>query len=303
MLENLQAINEEFPWFFQVMIFLFGAIVGSFLNVCIYRIPAKKSIIHPGSTCSCGTKIAAYDNIPILSWFILRGRARCCQQPYSIRYPMVEALTGSLFLIAWLEFAPLKAACIMIFISLLVCASFIDWDTMEIPDRFSIGTAFVGILCSVFIPSLHGQDTGIFSLSSTRSLFDSILGLLIGSGFILWLALSAEVVLRKEAMGFGDVKLLGGIGAFVGWQGAIFALFGGAVIGTIALLVYLAIKPLLKNKKEPTPSEDDDNPEANKIVGMRTPFGPMLAAGSLAYLLFLEKEVDTYFELVRDLLL
>tara|TARA_B110000037_G_scaffold83344_1_gene99096 strand:- start:1482 stop:2378 length:897 start_codon:yes stop_codon:yes gene_type:complete len=295
LIQDFQTVNAEFPWFFQVMIFIFGAIVGSFLNVCIYRIPAKKSIVHPGSTCSCGKKIAAYDNIPILSWFILRGRARCCKQPYSIRYPMVEALTGALFLFAWIELPAAKAACIMFFISLMVCASFIDWDTMEIPDRFSIGTAFFGILLSAFIPALHGHSVEPFSVACIRSFTDAITGLFIGSGLILWLALTAEVILRKEAMGFGDVKLLGAIGAFAGWQGAVFALFGGAAIGTIALMVYLPFKLLLK--KKPKTEENE-----NKIVGVRTPFGPMLAAGALVYLLFLETEVDKYFELVAELL-
>ncbi len=300
MLDSFKNINSEFPWFFQAMAFVFGSIVGSFLNVCIYRIPAGKSIIHPGSTCACGKKIAAYDNIPILSWLILRGRARCCKQPYSIRYPMVEALTGTLFLLAWLEFDPLKAACIMIFIAMMICASFIDWDTMEIPDRFSIGTAFVGVALSVFIPSLHGHDTGIFSLSCTRSFIDGIVGLFVGSGLILWLALTAEVILRKEAMGFGDVKLLGGIGAFAGWQGAVFALFGGAVIGTLALVICLPLKRIFGKKQEPASSDGEDS---NKIVGVKTPFGPMLAAGALVYLLFLEKEVDAYFDLIKQLLI
>ena len=134
-----------------------------------------------------------------------------------------------------------------------------------------------------------------FSVACIRSFTDAITGLFIGSGLILWLALTAEVILRKEAMGFGDVKLLGAIGAFAGWQGAVFALFGGAAIGTIALMVYLPFKLLLK--KKPKTEENE-----NKIVGVRTPFGPMLAAGALVYLLFLETEVDKYFELVAELL-
>ena len=101
MLSELNYINQEFPAFTRGAVFIFGALVGSFLNVCIYRIPAGKSIVSPGSACACGQPIKWFDNIPILSWFILRGRARCCNAPYSFRYPFVEALTACLFLAAW----------------------------------------------------------------------------------------------------------------------------------------------------------------------------------------------------------
>lgn len=299
MLDSFKMVNQEFPWFFSATAFVLGAIVGSFLNVCIYRIPAKKSIIYPGSTCGCGKPIAGYDNIPILSWFILRGKARCCKQPYSIRYPMVEALTGGLFLLAWLEHPPLKAAAIMLFASLMVCVAFIDLDTMEIPDRFTLGTAFIGFCVSIAIPQLHSFELGSFAESAAKSGFTSMIGILIGSGFILWLGLTAEAILRKDAMGFGDVKLLGGIGAFTGWQGALFALFGGAVIGTIGLLFWLAIRPLLKTKKAPS---DDSEQTSDSLIGVRTPFGPMLASGALVYLLFLEEEVNEYFKLVIELI-
>lgn len=298
MLDSFLSVNREFPWFFSTTAFLFGALIGSFLNVCIYRIPAKRSIAFPGSTCACGKPIAPYDNIPILSWFILRGKARCCGQPYSIRYPLIETLTGILFLLAWLEHPPLKALAFMLFASLLICAAFIDFDTMEIPDRFSIGTAFIGFFVSIAIPQLHGYNTSSFAENATHSAIASALGILIGSGFILWLGLGAEAILRKDAMGFGDVKLLGGIGAFIGWQGAIFSLFGGAVIGTFGLLVWLIIRPFLKTKK----TKPKDSEESESLVGLKTPFGPMLASGALVYCLFLEKEVNEYFQLVADLL-
>jgi len=296
MIDTLQDADALFPWFFPVAAFLFGAIVGSFLNVCIYRIPAKKSVVSPGSTCSCGALIKWYDNLPILSWFILRGKARCCGQPYSFRYPAIETLTGALFLFAWLAYPPISALCLFLFLSLLVCASFIDLDTMEIPDRFSLGSALAGITLSVIFPSLHSIDHPIFVIASMRALVESALGLLVGSGIILWLAISAETILRKEAMGFGDVKLLGGIGAFLGWQGAIFALFGGAVIGTASLIVFAVAKfiiPTLKSK----------NDEESQLLGKRTPFGPMLAAGAAVYALFLRSEVDAYFELIRQTLM
>ncbi len=293
MIEDFISVYEGFPLLFQIFAFVFGAIVGSFLNVCIYRIPAEKSIISPGSTCACGKAIAWYDNLPILSWFILRGKARCCDQPYSFRYPFVEMLTGSLFLAAWLTHSPAKSACLMLFISMLICASFIDFDHMEIPDRFSIGLAFSGLVLSVLFPSLHNIERSLPLTASTQSLIESLLGILIGSGIILWLALVAELVLRKEAMGFGDVKLLGGIGAFTGWQGAVFSLMGGSVIGLFGLCIWMLIKKVRAKGKD-----DGDN----QIFGKHTPFGPMLAAGAIVYFLWGERLVNDYFAIFAEII-
>lgn len=297
MLEDFKAIDHDFPAFFACVAFVFGAIVGSFLNVCIYRIPKSKSIISPGSTCACGRPIEWYDNIPILSWFILGGKARCCKAPYSIRYPFVELLTATLFLAAWLQHDHPKALCLMAFISLMICAAFIDLDHMEIPNRFSYGAALLGAILAIAVPSLHGISNVDPLVAPIRGFVEAIIGIFIGSGLILWIALASEAVLRKEAMGFGDVKLLGGIGAFAGWEGAIFSLFGGAVIGTIGLAIWLVLKntiPALKRRSQAASEEDDS------IFGTHIPFGPMLVAGSLLYLLLLEEEVDQYFELIAQ---
>ncbi|MBT3482273.1 MAG: prepilin peptidase [Opitutales bacterium] len=299
MLSDFKAIDQEFPAFFASMIFIFGAIVGSFLNVCIYRIPDKKSIVHPGSTCACGKPISWYDNIPIFSWFILRGKARCCNAPYSFRYPFIESLTAGLFLAAWLQHPHAKAACLLLFISLMICATFIDFDHMEIPDRFSYGAALFGTILSVAVPSLHGFQDLPPIITPIKGFFEAIIGIMIGSGLILWIALASEAILRKEAMGFGDVKLLGGIGAFAGWQGAVFALFGGAVIGTIGLGLWLMIKAIVPSLRKKTVDNSEKN--GGGLVGKQMPFGPMLAAGALLYLLLLEKEVDQYFAIAIDL--
>src|SRR5690554_3788270 len=152
MFEAYAAVNEQFPIIFQIIAFIFGAIVGSFLNVCIYRIPTERSVVTPGSTCACGQPIAWYDNIPIFSWLVLRGRARCCGAPFSVRYPFIEFLTGLLFLICWVKFSPLVALCGMFFCALLVCATFIDLDHMIIPDRFTIGGAVAGVILAFLVP-------------------------------------------------------------------------------------------------------------------------------------------------------
>jgi leader peptidase (prepilin peptidase)/N-methyltransferase len=247
--DDFRFVQTHFPWFFPVAAFVFGACIGSFLNVCIYRIPAGKSVVRPGSHCACGQPVRWFDNIPILSWLILRGHARCCGRPFSIRYPAVELLTGLVFAFCVLEFGPGKALCAMLFAAILIAASFIDIDHMIIPDRFSIGGTVVGVVLSVLVPSLHGHaipssvDPQLgYMLAGMQSGIDAVLGAFVGSALVLWIALIAEKVLRKEAMGFGDVKLLGCIGAFVGWKGAICAVFGGAILGVIATLLWLPFR-------------------------------------------------------------
>jgi len=239
---NLSAYTElsaQLPWFFPAVVAVFGAMVGSFLNVVIYRVPAEKSIVTPGSHCGCGRPIAWHDNIPVLSWLLLRGRARCCGRPFSFRYPFVELLTAGLFLACWLTFPPAVAAVGWVFIASLVCATFIDLDHMIIPDVFTLGLGVLGVLLSLLVPALHGQQHEFFALGSLRSATVSLQGLLVGSGLVLWIALLAEFVFKKEAMGFGDVKFVGAIGAFTGWQGAVTSVFGGAVVGTLWFLIAL----------------------------------------------------------------
>ena len=299
MLEELAAINQQFPWFFLGLAFILGAAVGSFLNVCIYRIPEGRSIVRPGSRCACGRAIAWFDNIPIFSWLILRGRSRCCGRSFSVRYPLVELLTALLFLACWWQLPPATALIGMVFASLLICATFIDLDHMIIPDRFTIGAAVIGVILSLAVPGLHLDATSHPVIDAMRSGFQSVVGLLVGSGIILWIALLAEVILRKEAMGFGDVKFLGAIGAFVGWQGAVFAIFGGAVIGTFAIAGGLLLRNLLPRRQ--TGAADFREEASPGVFGRQTPFGPMLAAGALLYFLLLRPYVDAYFANIADL--
>lgn len=293
----------DFPWVFALAAGLFGTMVGSFLNVCIYRIPAEKSIITPGSTCACGQPIKWYDNIPVLSWFILRGRARCCGRPYSFRYAFVELLTGALFLSCWLLFPPAKAVCGMVFVGVLIAATFIDLDHMIIPDVFTLGAGVFGVLLSLLVPALHGQHEGYFLVDSLRSGTAAMQGLLVGSGLVLWIALLSEMVLKKEAMGFGDVKFVGMIGAFCGWQGAVFAVFGGAVVGTVWFALALIWQKMSGTTVELPAAAENPEPAAPGLgFGVQVPFGPMLAIAGLLYFLVFHHFVAAYFATVAELL-
>ena len=318
-MSDYAELSAAFPWFFPAIAFVFGACVGSFLNVCIYRIPVGQSMVTPRSHCACGALIAWYDNLPIFSWFVLRGRARCCGRRFSFRYPCIEALTALLFTACWWSFPPAKALCGMLLCAALIAATFIDLDHMVIPDVFTLGLGLAGLALSCVLPSLHGQQHELFFVASLRSGIDSVIGLLVGSGLVLWIALPAEAVLKKEAMGLGDVKFVGAIGAFVGWQGAVFAVFGGAIIGTLWFALALLWHGLFGQRasaKMPAPANDpveaaaagapapsvEPAPSAPVGFGVQVPFGPMLAAAGLLYFLVLHEWVDAYFARFAELL-
>ena len=295
MFETFEFINEEFPWFFAGLVAIMGAIVGSFLNVCIYRIPAERSVISPGSACGCGSPIAFYRNIPVLSWILLRGKASCCGQPFSLRYPAIELLTAVLFFWSWSIYSPAVAILGMLYISFLICATFIDLDHMIIPDRFSIGGMVIGVVLSIFFPVLHGIE-GLPIISNIQSGITAIIGALVGAGLVYWIAVLGEVIFRKPAMGEGDVKFAGFIGAFCGWQGAVFAMFGGALLGTVILLPCLLIGRLLRGRGSDSSVDESSEWENERVqFGMQVPFGPMLAGAGLIYFLGFNVYVDAYF--------
>ena len=297
MFETFEFINEDFPWFFACLVAIFGAIVGSFLNVCIYRIPEERSVISPGSACECGRPIAFYRNIPVLSWILLKGKASCCGQPFSLRYPAIELLTAVLFFWAWSIHSPTVAILGMLYISFLICATFIDLDHMIIPDRFSIGGMVIGVVLSICFPALH-EIEGLLIISNIQSGITAIIGALVGAGLVYWIAVLGEVIFRKPAMGEGDVKFAGFIGAFCGWQGAVFAMFGGALLGTIILLPYLLIVRLVAGQDTDCivdDSKDGENEGESVQFGMQVPFGPMLAGAGLIYFLGFNVYVDAYF--------
>ena len=244
------------------LFFILGSILGSFGNVVIYRLPQGQSVVHPRSRCQkCGTMVPWYHNIPIISWFILRGKCFHCGTVFSIRYPLVEAIMGGLFLALYyhfgLQWLTLEYG---IFVFGLVVVSFIDLDHFILPDVFTIGGTLLGLLGA--------------SLNPQRDFFDSLWGVLMGGGF-LWLIAWAYWVLRKEeGMGGGDIKLLAWIGAVLGWKSIPFVVLVSSVSGSIiGLLVMLKQRGNLKTA---------------------IPFGPYLVLGALLYL-FASQELSQWY--------
>ncbi|MDR2513179.1 MAG: prepilin peptidase [Puniceicoccales bacterium] len=298
--EFLHEIQLRHPWAFAVCFGVFGAMVGSFLNVCIARVPKGESVVRPGSHCTCGAPIPWFRNIPVLAWFCLRGRAACCGRAFSVRYPLVEALTGALFASCWLLLPWQQALPGMLLAAWLVILAFIDLDTMFLPDTLNISLAIVGIVLSVALPGMHGYArTSPWFAATIASAADSLTGVLAGTGLVYWFRLLASWAAGREAMGEGDVILLGGIGAFCGWQGAFFALFGGSMIGALVLLPLLLVRRIFRHPAPPTHEreaqasshascEGNDTElgkESTSSLGLEVPFGPWLAAGAMVWVL------------------
>jgi len=215
-------------WLFASLAFVVGTCIGSFLNVCIYRIPAEESVVSPGSRCpQCGTPIAWYDNVPILGWLWLRARCRACGLRIPARYPIVEALTGLLAVVAVWRFGPTPPALVAFaFSAALLLITYVDLDHRFIPDEVSLPGILIGLAVS-FLPGGIGP-------------LDAALGALLGGG-ILWLvAWSYERATGVEGMGLGDVKLLAMIGAFLGWQVIPGIIVIASVAGTLAGVVVIA---------------------------------------------------------------
>jgi len=328
-------------YFFPAVFFITGTMIGSFLNVCIYRMPLEQSLMHPSSHCpKCEYSIPWYLNIPILAWIKLQGRCGNCQEPISIRYPLVELLTGLAFLACWLKLQPveaykdadvLHATILCILMAGFITATFIDFDHQIIPDEITIGGMVLGVMFSLAAPQIHASEM-LKDPSRLAALQVSIIGLVVGFGMIylvvragklafgnqafevedneqltftdnalifpdgdmpydeifyrksdaiklharhvelidrchfnvdvsltmnkltigdktfdpesvkLMVVDTDEIVIPREAMGFGDVKFMGAIGAFLGWQATVFSLMVSAVIGSVVGVTMMVLK-------------------------------------------------------------
>lgn len=283
-IEQFIQVNGAYPWLTGVFITLFGGLIGSFLNVCIYRIPAEKSVVYPGSHCACGRAIAWYDNIPVLSWLVLRGKARCCGAKFSWRYPAIEALTALLFCLLWHRLPLSNFVPMATLFSCLIAGAFIDFDHKIIPDRFTMGLAAVGFVFVLFQPSLHLSPTllqaGRYEHPLATAFSRALIGGAVGSAIGIWIAFIGEKLMGVEAFGMADVKLLGALGVFLGWQAAVFSMFGGSVVGCALLPIFAFIQ---RNKGE-------------EIKWRKTelPFGPSIAIAAILYVLFFKADVAVY---------
>lgn len=241
-----------------ILVFLLGSVIGSFLNVVIYRLPREKSIVKPASACpGCGKPIRFYDNIPIISYVLLRGNCRACNANISIRYPIVELITGILFLLLYRELGlTFELLVFIVFVSLLIAISFIDLDSWIIPDVLSIGGVITGFLLAVIRPFFRYMDPKF-------GMLDSLYGILLGGGILFAIAWLYELFTKREGMGGGDIKLLGMIGAFCGIKGVIFSLISASLIGTIVGIPIMIAK--------------------GRDTKYAIPFGPFLSLGALVY--------------------
>jgi leader peptidase (prepilin peptidase)/N-methyltransferase len=250
-----------------IVAFIFGACIGSFLNVCIYRIPAGASIVRPASSCPrCKTEIAFYDNIPIFSWLLLMGKCRTCGAPIAVRYPSVELLTGLFAAACIISFGfTWHALAAFAFIATLIVVAFIDLDHRIIPDAISLPGIPVFFVAAIAATDLTWRSSAI--------------GIVAGGGSLFAVAWGYQTITGREGMGGGDIKLLAMIGAFVGWQGILFTLFAASAIGTLIGMLAMV--------------------RSGKGMKLAIPFGPFLSMGAVLYLFFGNPIVHWYFGILR----
>jgi leader peptidase (prepilin peptidase) / N-methyltransferase len=240
--------------YLEIMIALIGAAIGSFLNVCIRRIPAGESLVLPASHCpKCNYSIKFYDNIPIISYLLLGGKCRNCREGISLQYPSVELLTAIMALLLFWKFGlNLKLLISFLFTCSLIVITFVDLEHQIIPDIITLPGIPVFFLLAVFAMGIPWLD--------------AVLGLLIGGGILYAIAFGYELLRKAEGMGGGDIKLLAMLGAFYGWKSLFFIIFISSFLGAIVGFTVMLIK--------------------GKDMKYAVPFGPFLSLAAVAYLFF-----------------
>ena len=257
----------SFPSMMELLALLWGLILGSFLNVCIYRLPRRLSVVRPRSMCpSCNQAIAWFDNVPVLSYLLLLGRCRHCGVRISIRYPLIEAATAliSWFLVhrfglglAYIVYFPYAAS--------LLAVSVIDLEHRLIPDEISLSGIVIGMVLAASAPLIP--------------FLDAFVGVLLGGGSLLLVGMAYEAVRKQEGIGGGDIKLLAMIGAFTGWKGVLFTVFGGSLLASAVGITLMAVR------------------RTNGQVPI--PFGPFLSGASFLYLLVGDRLLQAYLNMIQ----
>ena len=246
---------------------IFGAMIGSFLNVCIFRLPKEESIVTPGSHCPhCQKPIKFSDNVPLVSYILLNGRCRYCKESISIQYPLVEGITALVSLILFVRFGPtLSYLFYFSFIAALIVISIIDLYHQIIPDVISLPGVGVGLLASLAIPQIN--------------FIDSLIGALLGGGSLFIVATLYQWLFKREGMGGGDVKLLAMIGAFLGWKAVILTILLGSLLGSISGIIVMVLR--------------------GKDFKYAIPFGPFLSLGAVIALFYGQDLIRWYLYLNR----
>lgn len=254
-------------YFISIVLGVLGLLIGSFLNVVIYRLPQGQSIVWPGSHCpACGQGLKAWELIPVLSFLIQKGQCRNCRSPISWRYPAVELLTGALFFFAGLSslstyLHPARLFLNLVFIAALIALAFIDLDTFRLPDPLTLPLLGLGIAGAFFVPG-------------GPALWESIVSALSAGGVFLVIALA-----YPQGMGLGDVKLVAAMGAFLGFPAIFQAVFAGSLAGSLVGIFLLA--------------------RGQKRFRQQIPFGPYLAFGAIFTLLWGSYLLNWYWSLVK----
>ena len=258
---------------FFVVCFL-GLIFGSFANVCIYRMPRNMSVVKPNSHCtSCNAFIKWYDNIPILSYIFLKGKCRRCKSKISIKYPLVEFSCGVLFVSMYYLYGfvfMLIPFCLLVF-SLLV-TTIIDFEFKIIPDEISFMLMIVGFVTSFFNLNL-GETIG-------QRVLNSFLGFLVGGGSLFIIAVIGKFIFKKDAMGGGDIKVMAGVGTFIGWDKVLFAIFVASLFGSIVGIILIICKKIGRKQE--------------------IPFGPYLALSSFLTLFLSPQMIINYLFMLEE---
>lgn len=268
-----------------IFIFFLGLCVGSFLNVCIYRIPERKSVVSPPSHCpKCDHMIRWYENIPLLSWLFLKGRCSNCKTSISIRYFCVELLTALMFLSVWFKmtslnirpniFIPLVVSNLVIVI-LIILTAFIDWDHRIIPDKITYPVIFYGFAAALYSPILWRTQSRFVALTY------SCASVVLCAGTLAILAVVGKKMFKKDALGWGDVKYIAAVSAVLGPWASFFTVLSGSIVGAVAGLTLIAMK--------------------KRKLRSGIPFGPALAIGTYLWILCGQETIRAYLKFTASI--